>query len=429
MRKLFTVLAAVILAASVWAQSPEKMSYQAVVRNAGNELVTNQVVGMQISILPGSETGTPVFVETHTPTTNSNGLVTLEIGGGTAVTGTFEGIEWSTGIYFIKTETDPAGGTDYTITGTSQLLSVPYALYADSSGKGFSGSYNDLSDQPALFDGTWNSITGKPTTVAGYGISNAVTTTGNQTIADTKTFTGTTVFTGRATVASPVNTTDAATKDYVDAIAGFILGQLSSKGVIVADVDGNIYSTVRIGSQVWMAENLKTTKCNDGTAIPNVTDAEAWGNLSTPGYCWYNNDQATYGNTYGALYNWYTVGTGNLCPTGWHVPTDAEWTILTDYLGGLSVAGGKLKETGTTHWNSPNTGATNETGFTALPGGERYIGSEFYYVGDFSEWWSATETGEFFIDAWVRDMNYESCSMGRRGTGKRPAFSVRCLRD
>jgi hypothetical protein len=167
------------------------MSYQAVIRNASGTLVVSQAVGMQISILPGSETGTPVYVETHTPTTNSNGLVTLEIGGGTAITGTFEGIDWSTGIYFIKTETDPAGGTDYTITGTSQLLSVPYALYADSSGNEFSGSYNDLTDQPALFDGTWNSITGKPTTVAGYGISNAVTTTGNQTIAGIKTFSST----------------------------------------------------------------------------------------------------------------------------------------------------------------------------------------------------------------------------------------------
>ena len=108
----------------------------------------------------------------------------------------------------------------------------------------------------------------------------------------------------------------------------------------VVDIDGNVYHTVTIGTQVWMVENLKTTKYNDGTAIPLVTDNTAWGALTTPGYCWYNNDSATYKNTYGALYNWYAVNTGKLAPTGWHVPTDSEWTVLTTYLGGQSVAGG-----------------------------------------------------------------------------------------
>ena len=118
----------------------------------------------------------------------------------------------------------------------------------------------------------------------------------------------------------------------------------------VTDDDGNVYHSVTIGTQVWMVENLKTTKYNDGTSIPLVTDATDWHNLLTPGYCWNNNDEATYKATYGALYNWYTVNTGNLCPTGWHVPGDAEWTTLTTYLGGEDVAGGKLKEVGITHW-------------------------------------------------------------------------------
>jgi hypothetical protein len=130
MRKIFTIAAALIMTASVWAQAPEKMSYQAVVRNAGNALVTTQSVGMQISILQGGSTGTPVYVETQTPTTNINGLVSIDIGSGTVVTGTFNTIDWSAGPYFIKTETDPTGGTTYTITGTSQLMSVPYALHA-----------------------------------------------------------------------------------------------------------------------------------------------------------------------------------------------------------------------------------------------------------------------------------------------------------
>jgi hypothetical protein len=130
MKKLITILAAVLLTASIWAQSPQKMSYQAVIRNASNSLVTNTAVGMQISILQGSTSGTAVYVETQTPTTNANGLVSLEIGGGTVVSGTFAAIDWSAGPYFIKTETDPTGGSTYSITGTSQLLSVPYALSA-----------------------------------------------------------------------------------------------------------------------------------------------------------------------------------------------------------------------------------------------------------------------------------------------------------
>ncbi|MDC1276763.1 DUF1566 domain-containing protein [Algibacter sp.] len=129
MKKLYTILAAILLTATTFAQAPEKMSYQAVVRDGGDVLVTNQVVGMQISILQGSETGTSVYTETQTPTTNINGLVTLEIGKGTTID-IFSDIDWSTGTYFIKTETDPIGGSSYTITGTSQLLSVPYALHA-----------------------------------------------------------------------------------------------------------------------------------------------------------------------------------------------------------------------------------------------------------------------------------------------------------
>lgn len=139
MRKLFTILLAVFLTATVWAQSPNKMSYQAVIRNASNNLVTSTAVAMQISILQGSTGGSAVYVETQTPTTNFNGLVNIEIGGGTVVSGNFSTIDWANGPYFIETKTDPAGGTNYTITGTSQLLSVPYALYAANAGTATGG--------------------------------------------------------------------------------------------------------------------------------------------------------------------------------------------------------------------------------------------------------------------------------------------------
>ncbi len=195
----------------------------------------------------------------------------------------------------------------------------------------------------------------------------------------------------------------------------------------VTDIDGNVYKTVRIGDQVWMAENLKTTKYNDGTAIANVTDNAEWGSLSTGAYCWYDNNQATYGDIYGALYNWYAVETGNLCPSGWHVPTDAEWTTLTETLGGEEIAGAKLKEAGTAHWKSPNTEATNETGFTALPGGlYRHTGG-FFGIGIISVWWSATESSSG--SAWDRDMDCEFSFVYRLQNDKQLGHSIRCLKD
>ncbi len=144
------------------------------------------------------------------------------------------------------------------------------------------------------------------------------------------------------------------------------------------DIEGNEYKTIQIGNQTWMAENLRTTKYNDGSSIPVVNDNISWLNLTTAAYCWYDNDISRK-DIYGALYNWHTVTSGNLCPAGWHVPKNEEWTVLTAYLGGESVAGGKLKETGTAHWN-PNSDATNESGFTALPGGMRGNGGAFKMV-------------------------------------------------
>jgi uncharacterized protein (TIGR02145 family) len=152
---------------------------------------------------------------------------------------------------------------------------------------------------------------------------------------------------------------------------GAVLTATPQATAAVTDTDGNVYHTVIIGTQEWMVENLKTRRFNDGSAIPLVASSSAWPTLTTAGYCWYNNDSAANSATYGALYNWFAVNAGKLAPTGWHVPSDSEWNVLITYLGGESVAGGRLKEAGTVHWNSPNAGATNEFGFTALPGGHR----------------------------------------------------------
>jgi len=203
----------------------------------------------------------------------------------------------------------------------------------------------------------------------------------------------------------------------------------------ITDKDGNVYTSVTIGSQVWMVENLKTTKYNDGTAIPNVTDNTAWAHLTTGAYCWYNNDISNK-TSYGALYNWYTVNTGKLCPTGWHVPSGAEWTTLVDYLGGWEINGGKLKEAGTTHWQSPNLGATNETGFTGLPGSDRsYNDGLFTDMGRFGFWWSITP----YIDIWgenragyftlYKDETWGDIGTESFGSPIGNGYSVRCLKD
>jgi uncharacterized protein (TIGR02145 family) len=205
----------------------------------------------------------------------------------------------------------------------------------------------------------------------------------------------------------------------------------------VTDIEGNIYNTVTIGTQTWMAENLKTTKYNDGTAIPNVTVDATWAALTTGAYSDYSNTPAN-STTYGRLYNWYAVdnnaatkmasnGGKNVCPTSWHIPTDAEWTTLTTYLGGESIAGGKLKETGTTHWLSPNMGATNETGFSALPGGFRNDLGACYNIGTYVLWWSSTEYSN--TSAGYRLINYDSASVISGSFNKRSGFSVRCIRD
>jgi uncharacterized protein (TIGR02145 family) len=604
MKKVFTyslamliiTLSHLLIVTSALAQPPQKMSYQAVIRNASNQLVTSHSVGLRVSILQGSATGTAVYVETQTATTNANGLVTIEIGGGSPVTGTFSGIDWSTGIYFIKTETDPAGGTSYTIAGTSQILSVPYALYAKTSADAASKSYVEeleqrLTDMEDLvtsqllppekgliayyplngnaedhsgngnngtilnaiqsgdrfgdpngcyrFDG--NSGTeryisshigrhatlsfsvwfksGIPTTlypnILNFGSNNRLDRTmlGNHTsyiqankmgtissgavVGGTYTsflnsslkfnddtwhhavvmfvendkmylyldnsFVGESAFTpnnpsddllyigrqindnaGSVLHESHFNGSIDDIRIYDRALSkaeiDILYNENGYKKNILSDSDGNIYNTVKIGTQVWMAENLKTTKYSDGTTIPNVTVNATWETLTTPAYCWYNNDIANK-QGYGALYNWYTIdastnGNKKVCPTGWHVPSDDEWKTMESYLGMNqtelnntewrgTTEGGKLKATGVSHWTSPNTGATNETGFNALPAGART--NDFYNLGNYANFWTTT-LYDANLALW-RGLRYDGSTIRRVGYSKLAGLSIRCIKD
>jgi uncharacterized protein (TIGR02145 family) len=196
-------------------------------------------------------------------------------------------------------------------------------------------------------------------------------------------------------------------------------------GPNITDAENNTYKTVYIGTQQWMAENLKVTKYSDGTVIPNITDNTEWQNNTTGAWSYYNNDAANNAK-YGKLYNWYAVsktsnGNKNICPTGWRVPTDAEWTVLTDYLG--DEVGGKMKEVGTTSWNSPNTDATNSSLFSGLPGGYRNDW-EYHGIGDNGFWWSSTESNGG--SAWFFNLGYMN---GRVSQSMKLGLSVRCLKD
>jgi len=188
--------------------------------------------------------------------------------------------------------------------------------------------------------------------------------------------------------------------------------------------NGYTYKTVVIGTQTWFAENLQTEKYNDGTSPTYITDNAPWANTTVGAYSSYNND-ANMKTTYGYLYNWYAVNTGKLCPAGWHVPSDTEWTQLTNYLGGESVAGGKMKTT--TGWTSPNNGATNESGFYALAGGFRDTDGTFGSVGGYGYFWSSTQNDATY--AWGRSLFYYNDNAYRYFTNETYGFSVRCLRD
>jgi uncharacterized protein (TIGR02145 family) len=534
MKKIYTLIASALLSASLWAQAPQSFSYQAVVRGANNELVVNKQVSVKISILQTSENGTPVYIETHTPTANANGLVSVAIGAGTSLNGTFTTIDWAKGPFFIKTEVDPIGTANYSLISTSQLLSVPFALYAANSQPGPKGEKGDqgipgkdgvdgkngqdgkegpqgpigpkgdtgaIGPQgpigltgPAGNDGMdgKNGLDGKEGPQGPIGPKGDTGAIGPQGLiglngpagkdgVDGKN--GTDGKEGAQGPIGPKGDTGAigpqglSGKDGIDGKNGadgkegpkgipgsskdeqklsvsaigdtlyltngnFVIipglsaantktNPTSGYGQNISDVEGNSYKTVYIGTQQWMAENLKVSRYNDGTSIPYVMHHVHWQN-GAEAWVYYNND-STNNDKFGKLYNWYAVssttnGNKNVCPTGWHVPTDNEWRVLTDYMGGESVAGGKLKEVDTSIWNSPNTDATNSSLFSALPGGNRDYNGTFNAIGISGGWWSTSEYTESHI-GWSLGLINNNGNASTSIANKLFGLSVRCLKD
>lgn len=456
MRKIFTLVSSVLLTVSLWAQAPQNFSYQAVIRGDGNVLIVKKNVVVRLSLLQVSSSGNVVFSETHYPTTNENGLVSIIIGEGKYEYGSISNIDWSKGPYFIKTEIDPTGGKNYTLTTTTQLLSVPYALYAEKSGSNLPGPKGDTGAQgPAGPKGDQGiqGLVGLKGDVGAQGLQGLKGDTGPQGPAGPKGDIGAQGPVGPKGDQGPVGPDKPAQKLSVSALGdtlflqngGFVIlpgvsyvnaptKPIAGYGPSLTDIDGNVYKTAFIGTQLWMADNLKVSKYNDGTAIPNVSDVTQWNKLTTGAWVYYNND---IGNNikYGKLYNWFVTnstanGNKNVCPTGWHVPTDAEWSILTDFLGRETIAGGKMKEVGTVNWNSPNTNATNSSLFTGVAGGYRSSYSDNINKGNNGFWWSSFQSST--SDAFFRSLDNNSGSINSGVVlteNKKAGLSIRCVKD
>ena len=590
-------------------QASQRINFQSILRNTTGEVVSNKAVSLRISILSDSITGPAVYAETHARTTDAGGLMSLQIGSGTAPGRDFATINWGNSVHFIKLEVDFSGGNNYVLLGTQELMSVPYALYASKTDTGvlnlttrlatklnvtdtsllnltsrFSTKLNS-SDFPAgsdtgnimYFNGStwvilppgdeghslkmssgspvWGSVptntvggaTSAPTLMVNTGLTPITHSTTNATgigtatglpsgvtaswsanritISGTPSSSGTFSYniplsggcgcvnaTGTITVTAPcatgaasttptvtlnkalmpiTHTTTSATGigsatglpsgvsaawvsnviiiigtpsasgnfNYTIPLTGTGCTSLNATGTItvvtacgsvtsVSDIDGNPYSTVSIGNQCWTKENLRVRRYNDNTEIKfdksggtaGNLSGQTWSGLTYGAHTLYEYD-STGGNSsilhaFGYLYNWYaakgiaTAGSTvykNICPTGWHVPTDSAWTTLTTYLVGESVAGGKMKLSGTDIWASPNTFATDESGFSALPGGYRLDDGSFDNIRYYAFFWSATESNN---RGWIRSLYYFDGNVNRNDIFiKSFGASVRCLMD
>ena len=531
--KRHTTLVSLLLflcATTLFAQVPEKFSYQAVVRNASNSLIANASVGFRVSILQGSSSSSAVYVETHTATTNANGLVTLSIGGGNVQQGTFADIEWASGPFFLKTETDPNGGSNYSISTTQQLLSVPYALYSKEAGNGFSGDYNDLVNVPQIpqipadvsaFNNDAGYITSQdipeipivPTNVSAFTNDMGYIVEETQALSDVTAIGNSAGNRQLKDVSDPTESYDAVNlrtltlqmdslqynfqqqiqqmqqqmsqmQQQIDTLQiivdsldinndtpgnTLVIDEKSCPDAqTVTDHEGNVYATVQIGNQCWMRDNLRTTTSPStgtnfvisvGTVSSSYTGKQA---------CWCDNNPATYAPmNFGLLYNWnaavdtfntiygetsvntnsnYAVSvtfTGHrrgVCPEGWHLPSDAEWTALTNYVSSQSeyTCGGNASYiakalASTEVWNTfadnctvgNNLDANNATGFSAIPTGLEV--DVFYAVGKRAYFWSSTPLGS--CSAYYLELDYDYPDPYRNNYTQAHAFSVRCLRD
>ena len=394
MKKIIALPFLLLCVFSAIAQSPQAIPYQAVLRNADGSVIANQAVTITFTIHNNAVDGTTEYQENHSTTSSALGLINLNVGQGTPTIGTFSAINWGSGTKFLQVAMNNGyGNIDL---GTQQMLSVPYALYTDNTHVSISTTGDTLS------------IGEQSVIVPGISASNPAKNGGL----------GSQVLIGNTTCANK----------YIS-ITG-CGGQTS------LSYDARTYDLVEIGGQCWFADNLATDQYRNGELIVTELDNATWSSTSSGAYAYPNNDP-TYDATYGKLYNWFTtVDSRGLCPTGWHVPTDCEWMSLEGSLG-MTVAeqettgvrgtgiGGMLKAT--TNWASPNSGATNVSGFTGLPGGQRSSNGGYFYFDSGGYWWSSTNYGPAL--GYYRALMHNSSKVQYLGWNKQHGFSVRCIRD
>lgn len=676
MKNLFLFLLQFCFSLLSFGQTPKTISYQGVARNATGQPIPNQSIKIKLSLLETATSSNSLYTETHTPTTTGQGLFALQIGAGTVLSGTYANLDWYNGPKFVKTEIDPSGGDNFTLSSTNPLNSVPFALFAASGtpgprglkgdtgatglqgpigltgsqgikgdtgvkgpigpqgiagtngktilngstkpatslgtlgdfyintnsdtlygpktaggwGTGISlvgpkgsfptgtnvgdmqywngsqwvmipfglpgthlkncdgvitwnpckpviytisssaitsssfvtgGSISDDGDSPVIIRGicwstapnptianfktldgngigsftrtianlnfgttyyvrayatnaigtsygneimvsTINMTTPTLTTVTPSGITSSTTISGGQITSDggtpilikgicwstnqnpnvslpTKTVNGS----GPNNFTSQIENLSALTTYYIRAYATNSIGtsygnqqvitttnSLFSSGQGVVDIDGNSYESIIIGTQEFMKSNLRVIRLNNGTSIPNITDNASWQNVLTSGsgelgYCWYQNNIG-FKQDFGGLYNMNVVATEKICPVGWHVPKYTEWNKLVSYLGDSTVAGGKLKEQGTTNWNSPNSGGTNLSGFRGLPGGYRYTNGTFMEMGNFAFFWSLAQP---YTDMKQKVLRSSNASFEYNNNFEGFGHSIRCIKD
>ncbi len=388
-KSTFLFLVSTLLISGVLAQSPLMFNYQAVLRDASGEPLASEEVVVDLAIMQGSVEGEEVFSETHTVSTNEFGLINLQVGS----EATLEGIDWSADDFFIQVSVDG------TIMGSSQLLSVPFALHSATSGDAFSGDYEDLENTPVLDDFIWME---EPET-------------GDMLFYD-----------GESWTAIPIGeegqvlTLQDGTPQWEEPPADDNGDDNGNGEDTVTDIDGNVYQTAVIGNQEWMMENLRTTKYKDGTDIPTGLNDSEWGDDLDGAYAVYPHDgvagidsEEEMAELYGNLYNWHAVtNDGGICPAGWQVPSYDDWNELVDYLidnhseidednvGNAlkscrqvdSPLGGECDTEEHPRWDSHDTQyGTDEFGFSAVPGGNRAITGGFFNIGSNAHWWSSTE--------------------------------------